>query len=74
MLGSPWCNSPWAVFLSACLIAAATLAAFSNSFGGEFVFDNRSAIIENPTIRHLWPLWTPLGPPNSGASSPAGRC
>ena len=56
------------MFLSACLIVAATLAAFSNSFGGPFVFDDRSAIVENPTIRRLWPPSTPLGPPSNGAT------
>ena len=46
----------------------ATLAAFSNSFGGPFVFDNQLAIAENPTIRRLWPLWSPLSPPNNGTT------
>jgi hypothetical protein len=48
------------VRLSASLIVAATVAAFSNSFGGPFVFDDEAAISDNPTIRTLWPPWKPL--------------
>ena len=53
-------------FAAAGLIVLATLAAYSNSFGVPFVFDGRSTIVENPTIRHLWPLWQALSPPNHG--------
>ena len=42
------------------------MAAFSNSFAGPFVFDDEAAILENPTIRHLWPIWKTLCPPNDG--------
>jgi tetratricopeptide (TPR) repeat protein len=52
--------------LAASLIAAAAVAAFSNSFGGPFVFDDVGAIAENPTIRYLWPLWQALDPPSHG--------
>ncbi len=63
---SRWHNSQPAMFLAAGLIALATVAAFSNSFGGPFVFDDEAAILQNPTIRHLWPIWGSLCPPNSG--------
>jgi tetratricopeptide (TPR) repeat protein len=39
--------------------------AYSNSFNGEFIFDDRVCIVENPSIRQLWPikdvLRAPLG-------------
>ena len=55
-----------AAVLAAGLIALATVAAFSNSFTGPFIFDDEVAIAENPTIRQLWPLWKALCPPNHG--------
>ncbi len=48
--------------LAAGLITLATASAFSSSFAGSFVFDDTSAIVENPTIRQLWPIWKPLCP------------
>lgn len=45
------------------LLLLAGLAAYHNSFLGPFVFDDVPAIRDNPTIRTLWPLTTPLTPP-----------
>jgi tetratricopeptide (TPR) repeat protein len=43
------------------------MLAYYNSLSGVFVFDDLPAIRDNPTIRTLWPLTTPLSPPaNSG--------
>ena len=36
---------------------------FLNSLDNPFVWDDSSAIVNNPTIRSLWPLWTSLRPP-----------
>ncbi len=55
----------WAVILAAALIVLAALAAFSSSFAGAFVLDDEIAIVDNPTIRHLWPIWQVLFPPNA---------
>ncbi len=57
----------WATYLAAGLIALATLTAFSSSFDGVFVFDDQFAILENGTLRQLWPLSLPLSPPNDGS-------
>ena len=46
----------------------ATVAAFSSSFAGAFVFDDDPAIVQNRTIRQLWPIWKPLCPPSSGVT------
>ena len=64
--GSSSVGSRWAVPLAACLIVTATLAAYANSFQGVFVFDDQTSIIDNPTIRHLWPIWRALSPPSHG--------
>jgi Flp pilus assembly protein TadD len=40
-----------------------TLAAYSNSFSGVFVFDDEPAIAQNPNIRTLWPLTTAMRAP-----------
>ena len=55
--------SRWAVPLAAAVIAGAALAAYRNSLGGPFVLDDVRSIVDNPTIRHLWPLSDPLHPP-----------
>ena len=57
------------VWVCAGAIAMVTLAAYLNTFQGEFIFDDGPAIVNNPTIRHLWP------PPVQGLykSSVSGR-
>ncbi len=50
--------------LAAGLIVLATLAAFSDSFTGVLVLDDKPSIVDNPTIRQLWPISKPLCPPN----------
>ena len=42
------------------LIALAAVLAYANSLGGAFVLDDQQAIVENASLRHLWPLWAPL--------------
>jgi hypothetical protein len=53
------------------VIVAAGLWAYHNSFQGPFIFDDVGNILENPTIRHLWPIWETLSPPQR--SGIAGR-
>ena len=50
------------------VVAAAGLLAYHNSFTAPFMFDDVLSIRENPTIRHLWPIWQPLSPPTIGAN------
>ena len=49
-------------FLLGCLCLAG-LAAYANSLSGPMVFDDVSAILLNPQIRHLWPPLDALAPP-----------
>jgi tetratricopeptide (TPR) repeat protein len=45
------------------LIAIAGAAAYADSFSGPFTLDDKSSIMDNPTIRHLWPIWSALRAP-----------
>jgi protein O-mannosyl-transferase len=54
------------------LIVLLALIAYRGSFSAPFIFDDGPAISNNPTIRHLWPLWGPLSPP-TGGSGVTGR-
>ena len=49
--------SRWQGLAAAGIIIAAGLLAYSNSFGGPFIFDDTSSIVENSHIRQLWPIW-----------------
>ena len=58
-------------WIAATIIVLAGLAAFSNSFHGVFVFDDRHAIASNPSIRTLWPLTSAMNAPRD--TTLAGR-
>jgi tetratricopeptide (TPR) repeat protein len=58
----PW----WATALAATLIVLSAAAAYQNSFVGTYAYDDQGAIVENPTIRQLWPIWPVLSPPHTG--------
>ncbi len=51
------------------LIPAAALLAYANSLSGPFIFDDLPWIEANPHIRHLWPLWNTLQPPQGAAAT-----
>ncbi|MDE3083758.1 MAG: tetratricopeptide repeat protein [Verrucomicrobiota bacterium] len=48
----------------ALVLVVAGLAAYRNSFSGPFIYDDLPSIRDNPTIRHLWPIWPVLSPPH----------
>ena len=50
------------ILLAGGVLIAAGLVAWSNSFAGAFVFDDFSGIVENPSIRRLWPIGDALWP------------
>ena len=60
-------------WLLAAAILFSTLLAYHNSFTGPFVYDDEFSIQENPTIRHLWPIWQPLSPPRTSGATVEGR-
>ena len=51
------------VWLAAAVIGVGICAAYHNSYSVPFIFDDEPAILDNPTIRHLWPIWRTLSPP-----------
>jgi protein O-mannosyl-transferase len=62
----PWRDSQWAALIAAAVIAAIVFAAYSNSFGGPFIYDDLSSIPNNPTIYRLNDIGKVLSPPASG--------
>ena len=48
------------VHAAGALIAIAALAAYHNCYRAPFVFDDQFAVLENASIRHVWPPWGPL--------------
>ncbi|HUI06036.1 MAG TPA: tetratricopeptide repeat protein [Verrucomicrobiae bacterium] len=55
------------------VVVAAGLLAYQNSFTGSYFLDDFHSIPENPTIRHLWPIWLPLSPPHQNWLTVEGR-
>jgi len=49
---------PWA------LLAAGVAIVYSQTLSAPFLLDDRLSVIENHSIRHLWPIWSALTPPN----------
>lgn len=54
---------PARVWPFAAALVGMTLAAYHNSLHGEFVLDDFSSVLENPSIRRLWPIGPLLSPP-----------
>src|ERR1039458_5153978 len=54
-------------------VIAAGLLAYHNCFTGPFILDDVPSIQDNPTIRHLWPIWQPLSPAHASGLTVAGR-
>jgi tetratricopeptide (TPR) repeat protein len=49
------------------------MLAYANGFNAPFVYDDTLAILENETIRRLWPLSTVLWPQAEGGLTVSGR-
>jgi tetratricopeptide (TPR) repeat protein len=56
-------ESPLAARFCLLVIIGAAVAAYHNSFSGPFVFDDIPGIVDNPSIRHLWPITPVMVPP-----------
>ena len=60
-------SASWRTIIAAAgVIALAGVVAYCNSFGGTYAYDDQEAIVENLTIRRLWPIWPVLTPPPHG--------
>jgi len=42
---------------------------YSNSLSGPFIFDDPASILDNPNVRHLWPIWEAMSAPRSTGMS-----
>jgi tetratricopeptide (TPR) repeat protein len=62
----------WTRFFPLLLVLAA-VAAYANSFSGVFLYDDHGSIVENTTIRSLWPPGTVLSPPRTDGLTVSGR-
>ena len=58
--------------VAAAVIAAAALAAYARTFRVPFLFDDGPAILDNASIRRLWPLWSAIWP-QSKVTAVSGR-
>ncbi len=63
----------WKTPLAACILVLAGCAAYHNSFSGPFIYDDAPAILDNRSIRHLWPIWAALAPPHGEGLTIEGR-
>jgi tetratricopeptide (TPR) repeat protein len=57
----------------AALLVLAALAAYHNTFGVPFLFDDIPSITDNPSILHLWPIWDVLSPTGGYGITVSGR-
>ena len=64
--GLPWSCSRPATLLGAALVVLAGLGAYANSFCGPFIFDDRTSILDNPSIRQWLSVKQVLSPPHDG--------
>jgi tetratricopeptide (TPR) repeat protein len=65
---TPGVRRRW-ILLAALVIVAAGASAYSDSFGGPFIYDGMESITNNPYVRRLWPLSYSLqSPPQSTVS------
>ena len=66
-------NSQWTGLLAAGVIVLGALMAYGNSLHAPFVLDAEASILQNQTIRGLWPLWSTFCPPNTNGETVSGR-
>jgi len=55
------------LLLAGGLLVLAAVLAYHNTFAAPFIFDDNLAVLENPTIRQLWPITEVLTPPANGS-------
>ena len=63
----------WPAIIAGCVIALGALAAYDNCFSIPFTFDDTGVIVDNASIRHLWPIWDALSPPRASGMTATGR-
>jgi tetratricopeptide (TPR) repeat protein len=66
-------DPPANILLAGALIAFAACVAYANTLGAPFIFDDKPGILDNPSIRHLWPLTDVLSPTPGTGTGVIGR-
>ncbi|HVT72201.1 MAG TPA: tetratricopeptide repeat protein [Lacunisphaera sp.] len=61
------------VWLAGGALVLAALAVYANSIRAPFLYDDEPSILDNASLRQLWPLSGPLTPPNEGGPAVSGR-
>lgn len=69
----PFSPSPRWIVAAGAIIILVALVAYHNCFGVPFIFDDIESIMQNPTIRHLRPIWKALSPPQAKGFTVTGR-
>jgi len=69
----PPSENPRLIRWAGVFLVAAVIAAYGNGLSAPFVFDDRLSILENPTLRHLWPPWDALFPMMGEGRTVEGR-
>jgi tetratricopeptide (TPR) repeat protein len=59
--------------LAPLVLVLAGIIAYANSFSGVFAYDDLFSIVQNPTIRSLWPPGEALSPPRTNGLTVSGR-
>ena len=63
---SPSRRADWFGLAGGAVLAFSAFAAYRRTFSVPLLLDDTGSIADNPTIRHLWPIWTVLTPPSGG--------
>jgi tetratricopeptide (TPR) repeat protein len=61
----PW-RADWFGLAGGAVLAFSAFAAYRRTFSVPLLLDDTGSIADNPTIRHLWPIWAVLTPPSGG--------
>jgi len=63
---SPSRRADWFGLAGGAVLAFSAIAAYRRTFSVPLLLDDTGSIADNPTIRHLWPIWAVLTPPSGG--------
>jgi len=65
---SPSRRADWFGLAAGAVLAMGAFAAYCRTFSVPLLLDDTGSIADNPTIRHLWPIWPVLAPPSGGVT------
>jgi tetratricopeptide (TPR) repeat protein len=64
-------RADWSGLVSGAILALGVIAIYGRTFSVPLLLDDSESIVDNPSIRQLWPLWGVLSPP--GYAGVGGR-